>query len=198
MITGLPDDGIKESYNRISVALTANGFHMPRTKLVINLAPASLRKSGTAYDLPIALAILMASEQVIDLGKLSKYVVAGELSLDGSLQPIRGALCMTHQALEEGYQGIILPYENAQEASLISGIDIIAVHSLEEVVNFIQSDFAVAPYKNISSFPVTQYPLDFAEVKGQHHVKRALEITAAGWRASFWRAWSWMNRVDRS
>ncbi len=120
-ITGLPDDAIKESLSRIEVAIKSNDYYMPRTKLIINLAPADVRKSGTAFDLPITLGILLATGQLNDLDKLKDYIIIGEIGLDGTLHPVRGALCMAYQARQDGFKGIVLPAANAREASLDSG-----------------------------------------------------------------------------
>lgn len=181
MITGLPDDTIRESLSRIAIAINSNGYRMPRTKLVINLAPADVRKTGAAFDLPITLGILIASEQIIDLGKLNDYWIAGEVGLDGSIYPIRGALCMTYQAKRNGFKGIVVPYSNAKEAALIKGIEVYGVKNIQEVFDFINADCAVEPFtpgKNIVR--AVKPMLDFKDVKGQGNVKRAMEIAAAG------------------
>ena len=162
MITGLPDDGIKESLSRIAIAIHSNGYYMPRTKLVINLAPADIRKTGTAFDLPIALGILMASEQIIDLGKLQDYIVVGEIGLDGRIYPVRGALCMAYQACRERFRGILLPAENAVGASLIRGIEVFAMGHLSDVIEFISSDCAVQPVRHLAFQPgLISSDLDF-------------------------------------
>src|SRR5450432_203698 len=181
VITGLPDDGIKESLSRIAIAIHSNDFQMPRTKLVINLAPADVRKTGTAFDLPITLGILIATGQIPLVDKLSDYVVIGEIGLDGSIFPVRGAFCMTYQAIRNGFNGIILPKANAQEASLVKGINVYGVSHVKEIIEFLQGEGSLSPTKPISFNPKAKPGTpDFKEVKGQYRVKRALEIAAAG------------------
>lgn len=181
MITGLPDDGIKESLSRIAIAIHSNDFQMPRTKLVINLAPADTRKTGSAFDLPIALGILLATEQIASPGKPDEYLVIGELGLDGSLFPVRGALCMAYQAKRDGYKGIILPKQNANEAALVGGLLVFGARHLKEVARFIESEtgFEMTGAKPPKLNSLRAGP-DFSDVRGQSNVKRALEIAAAG------------------
>ena len=180
-ITGLPDDAIRESLGRIDTAIQACGFWMPRTKLVINLVPADTRKMGTAYDLPIALGILIASGQLHDFGKLADYTIVGELGLDGSIHSVRGALCMAVQSLRDGYRGILVPSACAQEAAMVKGIHVFSIAHLKDVLEFIKADIALEPSLPVElALPAILPGQDFNEVKGQASLKRALEIAAAG------------------
>ena len=181
-ITGLPDQIIRETIDRMPDILSNLGYKMPRTRLTIHLSPASVPKKGNAFDLPILLGILMASEQIIDLEKSKQYVFAGEVTLDGSIKPVRGALCMAQKAKQLGYKGIVLPVQNSQEAALIDGMYIYGVQQAQEVIAFILSDSAVQPFKRNSARtnPDAQMQLDFKDVIGQHNLKRAMEIAAAG------------------
>ncbi len=184
-IVGLPDSSIKESLDRTESALKANGFRMPRTKILINLSPADLKKTGAAFDLPIAIGLIAASEQLTSHIPLHQLLIMGELGLDGLLYPIQGALAMALQAKLEGLTALILPIENVKEASIIEGISIYGFSQLKEVVQFlktgeiIKNDFTSA--KEMTSPKNIEQPLPKLEdIKGQAHCKRALEIASAG------------------
>ena len=182
-IVGLPDNAVKESQQRIHAALTNNKYKMPGRKTVINMAPADIRKEGSAYDLPIALGVLGASEQ-INSDKFADYMLMGELSLDGGVQQIKGSLPIAIEAREKGFKGLILPKINAMEAAIVNNIDVYGVDSINEVIAFYDEGiepekFKVNTRENFQN-QLNDYEFDFEDVKGQENIKRALEITAAG------------------
>ncbi len=143
-MVGLPDNAVKESQQRVETAIKNIGYKMPRQKTVVNMAPADIKKEGSAYDLPIALGILQGSEQIVSQN-LSDYVIMGELSLDGMLRPIKGVLPIAIEAREKGFKGFILPKENADEASIVNNLDVIPVTSLREAVDFLENKKEIEP-----------------------------------------------------
>lgn len=183
-IVGLPDNAIKESLQRVESALKTNGFLMPRIKLLVNLAPANIRKSGSAFDLPIAIGILAASGQIKNVVRLKQLLIMGELNLDGSILPVKGALPMAIQAGREKFTGFLVPEANRYEAVMVSSLSIYPVSHIREVVEFIDDRKKISPLQTDPrrDFFSGQFDfdIDFQDVKGQHHIKRALEIAAAG------------------
>lgn len=182
-IVGLPDNAVKESKDRVISALLNNGFDRPRGRIVINMAPADIKKAGAAYDLPIALGMLAATGQM-PADKLGEYVIMGELSLDGSVKSIKGALPIAIQTRAEKYKGLIVPRENAREAALVNNLEVYGVDNLKDVTDFFCGLGQLTPVKvnTREEFFDAQshFEIDFNDVKGQENVKRALEIAAAG------------------
>ena len=182
-LVGLPDNAVKESQQRIESALRLYGYKWPKHKIIVNMAPADVRKEGSAYDLPIAIGVLAASEQ-IKQDKLDKFVLMGELSLDGTLQPVKGVLPIAVNARAEGYEGFILPKANAREAAVVDKLKIFGVETLQEVIDFMngisEPEQTIVDTRAEFFARVNHSDVDFSDVKGQENVKRALEIAAAG------------------
>ena len=182
-LVGLPDNAVKESQQRINSALHHNGLRFPSKQIIVNMAPADIKKEGSAYDLPIAIGIL-AADEIVSTAKLDRYLIMGELGLDGKLMPIKGALPITIKAKELGYEGVILPTGNAAEAAVVNDIDIFGADDLMQVLQFLDDKEYIEPHRvdieNDFYSKQSTFPFDFSEVRGQESVKRAFEVAAAG------------------
>ena len=181
-LVGLPDAAVKESLERVRAAIMNSGYHYRVFRLTINLAPADLRKEGPSFDLPIAVGILLASDQIVSK-KLDRYAITGELALDGRLRPVKGCLSMALRCREAKLDGIIIPEENAEETGVVEGLEIIPLKSLDQVVGFLTDEVVMESYRVDIEEALqrnSRYDVDFSEVKGQEHVKRALTVAAAG------------------
>jgi magnesium chelatase family protein len=185
VLVGLADNAVKESMQRIESTMRTNGYSMPRMKVVVNLAPADIKKSGTAFDLPIAIGILAADEKIKNPDAISNYIIMGELSLDGEIRSIKGALPIAIQARKEKFKGLIVPKVNAREAGMVNSVNVYGVDHIREVIDFFENgEQGLEPvtvntreeFLNAQS----DFDIDFADVKGQENIKRALEIAAAG------------------
>lgn len=182
-LVGLPDNAVKESQFRIESTYKSNNFRMPGRRVIVNMAPADLKKEGAAYDLPLAVGILAASGQIL-CPELDRYLIMGELSLDGGIKPIRGVLPIAIEARRKGFKGFILPVHNAREAAVVDNLDVIAVEHFNQAVDFLSGKTEIAPTivdtRNEFLTNINDYKEDFFDVKGQENVKRALEIAASG------------------
>ncbi len=183
MLVGLPDASVKESHERIISALQVNGYKFPRQQIIINMSPADIKKEGSAYDLPLAVGILAAAG-TIQSDKLNDFMIMGELSLDGTILPVKGVLPMAIKARESGFKGVILPAHNAKEAAVVNNLEVYGVNNITEVIEFFNNEKELTPITidTRAEFYKKQldFEFDFTDVKGQENVKRALEVAAAG------------------
>jgi magnesium chelatase family protein len=181
VLVGLPDAAVKESLDRVHSSLSNSGFSLPRTRVTVNLAPADLRKEGSSFDLPVALCLLSSTKQLSSV-PLQNYLIAGELGLSGQIRPVRGGLSMAMLAKQQSLKGVILPKESAKEAAIVHGIDIFGVDSLSEVVDFLEGKVVLQPmtHPGGASSPTNRYEYDFSDIKGQHNLRRAVEVAVSG------------------
>ncbi len=179
VLVGLPDNAVKESLQRVESAMKGYGFSLPRTRIVINMAPADIKKSGTAFDLTIALGILAATEKMKNIDAIDKYVIMGELSLDGDIRPIKGALPIAIQARKENFKGLIVPRANAKEAGMVNNLNVYGVDNLREVIDFFENNEqglepTVVNTREEFAHAQSDFEIDFCDVKGQENIKTCI------------------------